>query len=96
MFLIRAAECYEYLGKQKTGERIVVKAVLQLNPEIDNISEEYEGLRLMEKEKYKEAIPIYQKLLSVFKEALEKNFSSIVDEATVLKNIAILISYPSL
>jgi tetratricopeptide (TPR) repeat protein len=90
LFLIRSAECYENSRKYEVAERVVVQAVLRLNPDSMNfISEENEGIKLLSKNKFKSAIPIYIKLQTYFKDALEKDMSFILEDSTILEEIAI-------
>lgn len=90
LFLIRSAECYENSRKYEVAERVVVQAVLRLNPDSMNfISEENKGIKLLSNNKFKSAIPIYIKLQTYFKDALEKDMSFILEDSTILEEIAI-------
>jgi len=80
VFLMRAAECYEYAGKHEGGERIVVQAVLRLNPKpLDVRVEEYRGIKLLKLGMYDEAIEIYTALFEFFNEGLS-NLSELLGD----------------
>ena len=80
LFLMRAAECYEYAGKHEVGERIVVQAVLRLNPKpVDVRVEEYRGIKLLKLGMYEEAIEIYDRLLEFFNQGLN-NLSELLGD----------------
>jgi tetratricopeptide (TPR) repeat protein len=80
LFLMRAAECYEYAHKHEVGERIVVQAVLRLNPRpVDVRVEEYRGIKLIKLGMYEEAIEIYDKLLEFFNQGLN-NLSELLGD----------------
>lgn len=90
MFLLRAAECYEHLKKHEIGERIVIQALLRLNPKstsVDYQIEEYKGLKLIKLKNFKDAIPIYKNLFEFFSEAVDI-LSSVIENSD-LKEIAI-------
>jgi tetratricopeptide (TPR) repeat protein len=71
IFLMSAAECYEYAGKHEVGERIVILAVLRLNPKpVDFRAEEYRGIKFLGLGMYKEAIEVYTTLMNFFSEGL--------------------------
>jgi tetratricopeptide (TPR) repeat protein len=72
MFLIRAAECYEFLKKHEKGERILIAAVIRLNKtNLDYQAVEYKGLKLIQQKKWSDALPLYQKLYDFFQESMD-------------------------
>jgi tetratricopeptide (TPR) repeat protein len=78
IFLMSAAECYELAGKHEVGERIVILAVLRLNPKpVDFRAEEYRGIKFLKLGMYKEAIEIYTELFDFFNEGLN-NLSEVL------------------
>ncbi|MBN2156381.1 MAG: hypothetical protein JW776_10080 [Candidatus Lokiarchaeota archaeon] len=80
LFLMRAAECYEYVGKHEVGERIVILAVLRLNPKsVDYRAEEFRGIKLLKFGMYEEALEIYSRLLEFFNEGLN-NLSELLGD----------------
>ena len=80
LFLMRAAECYEYAGKHEVGERIVVQAVLRLNPNsVDVRIEEYRGLKFLKLGMYEEAIEVYTGLFEFFDQGLS-NLSELLGD----------------
>ncbi len=80
LFLMRAAECYEYAGKHEVGERIVVQAVLRLNPKsVDFQVEEHRGIKFLKLGMYEEAVEVYTKLFNFFDQGLS-NLSELLGD----------------
>ncbi len=85
IFLMSAAECYEYAGKHEVGERIVILAVLRLNPKpVDFRAEEYRGIKFLRLGMYKEAVEVYTTLMNFFKEGLS-NLSDVLGDLQASK-----------
>ena len=88
IFLMSAAECYELAGKHEVGERIVILAVLRLNPKpVDFRAEEYRGIKFLKLGMYKEAIAIYTTLFEFFNGGLNNLSEVLADLQTSQINI---------
>ena len=71
LLALSIGSCYEYAGKHEVGERIVILAVLRLNPKpVDFRAEEYRGIKFLRLAMYKEAIEVYTTLMNFFSEGL--------------------------
>ena len=93
VFLMRAAECYESAGKHEVGERIVILAVLRLNPKsVDFRAEEYRGIKFLKLGMYQEAIEVYTILFDFFNEGLSNLSELLADLQSSKLNISSIYS----
>ena len=91
MFLLRTAEMNRLMKKYEKSERVVILGVLRLNSDsIEFQVEENKAIKYIKggTDKYKDAIPIYKKLIDYFMKSLDK-LEDIGKEIPGLKETAV-------